>query len=422
MIKRLIIAVVLLVLVVGGLVGFNLFRDKMIADVFANMPVQPSAVSTVTVEPTEWQPGIEAIGTVNAAQGVDLAVESAGIVREINFRSNQRVEQGDVLLQLDDTAQQADVAAARTQFELERSNLDRTTALRDRGVTASSSLENSEAAARAAEAQLARAEAVLDQRQLVAPFSGTVGIARIDLGQYVSPGTPIATLQDLDNMRVDFSLPEQRLNELEIGQTITVRAEGLNEGLTGEITGIDPRVDAASRMVSLQGEIGNADGRLTPGQFVRIEVQLPVEENVIAVPQTALITSLYGDHVYVARPSEDDPEQMVAAQIFVEAGRRHEGAVEIRKGLEAGARVITAGQNRLTNGGPVVIDDSVQPGDEPAAGDTPATEATTTEAAEPEGQAVPEAAAEETTAQGGEETAGAAEAGTPDTTSASSQP
>ena len=362
MIKRFIIAVILLALVVGGLVGFNLFRDKMISDIFANMPAQTSTVSTVEARASKWNPRIEAIGTVYAAQGVDLTVESAGIVRSIDFSSNQKVEEGQLLVQLDNTAQQADVAAAQTQFELERSNLDRAKALRERGVTANTSLENSEAAARAAEAQLARATSVLGTRQLIAPFSGTIGIAQIDLGEYVSPGTPIATLQDLDTMRVDFTLPEQRLPELSIGQSLAVTAEGVDRVFSGKVVGIDPRIDAASRMVSLRGDVGDASSQITPGQFVRIALELPSEDNVIVLPQTAVITSLYGDHVYIARPSEDDPEKLVARQVFVEVGRRVEDKVEIRSGVSLGEQVITAGQNRLSNGGPVAIDNSVQPG------------------------------------------------------------
>jgi len=361
MVKRLIIAIILLGAIGGGLVWFNMFRDNMITQIFANMPQQPATVSTVEAKPVIWTPVIEAIGTVNAPQGVDLTVESAGVVKEILFQPNTTVAAGALLLRLDDVVQTADVEAARTQAELERGNLARAQDLTRRGVTTNVSLDQSQAAAQAAEAQLARATAVLEQRQLAAPFAGTIGLPRVDLGQYVAPGTIVATLQDISSMRVDFSLPEQDLPLLSIGQRIEVQIEGLDETFPGELTGIDPRVDPATRLVALRGSITNAQGKLTPGQFVRIQVGLPAEEGVIALPQTALSTSLYGDYVYIVRPSEENAEQLVVAQVFVKPGRRSGGVVEIAEGVSPGDQVVSAGQNRLSNGQPAIVDNSVNP-------------------------------------------------------------
>ncbi|MFN3687641.1 efflux RND transporter periplasmic adaptor subunit [Salinarimonas sp.] len=355
MIKRLVAAIVLLALVGGGLVGFNLFRDRMIADFFANMPVAPSPVATVEAQPVSWQPAIDAIGTANAAQGVDLTVEAAGIVREIAFRSNTRVEAGDLLVRLDDTIQRAEVEAARTRWELDVQSLERARDLQARGAGTNVGVETAESAARASEAQLARALAVLEQRTVVAPFAGTIGLPRVDLGQFLSPGTAVATLQDLDTMRVDFLLPEQELPNVAIGQPVHVRIEGGASAYDGEIVGIDPRVDPSSRLFAVRASITETRGTLTPGQFVRIAIDLPREDGVIALPQTALISSLYGDFVYVVRPSEGDPERLEARQVFVEPGRRLDGRVEIRSGLEAGAVVVAAGQNRLSNGSPVTL-------------------------------------------------------------------
>lgn len=361
MVKRFIIAIILLGLVGGGLVWFNFFRDNMIAQIFANMPQQPATVSTVEAKPVTWTPTIEAIGTVNAAQGVDLTVESAGVVKEILFAPNTQVAAGSMLIRLDDVVQKADVEAARTQAELARTNLARAQGLTNRGVSTSAALDQTQATAQAAEAQLARAQAVLDQRQVSAPFAGTIGLSRVEIGQYIQPGTIIATLQDISTMRVDFSLPEQNLPKLSIGQKIEVRIEGQDETFTGALTGIDPRVDPATRLVALRGSITNPQGRLTPGQFVRISVILPTEEGIIALPQTALSTSLYGDYVYLVRPSEADAEQLQVAQVFVQAGRRSGGVVEIVEGVSPGDQVVTAGQNRLSNGQPATVDNSVNP-------------------------------------------------------------
>ncbi len=380
MFKRLAIAIVLLAAVAGGLVWFNFFRDRMIADFFANMPVQTVTVSTIVTEPVTWQPNIATIGTANASQGVDLTVEAAGIVRELSFRSNQQVAAGDILIRLDDAVQVADLEAARTQMEQARTALARAEELQSRGVGTSVQLEEARAASQSAEAQVARASALVEQRKVKAPFSGTIGLPRVDLGQYVAPGTTVTTLQDLDTMRVDFSLPEQQLPSLSVGQTLEVRAEGVERVIVGEISGIDPRVDAATRLASIRGVIEEADGLLTPGQFVRIEVNLPEEDGVVALPQTAVVTSLYGDYVYAVRdlegealeaalaaapaPAEGEeaaPAPREVRQVFVTVGRRSGGDVEIVEGVSGGDEIVTAGQNRLSNGARVTVDNSVNP-------------------------------------------------------------
>lgn len=355
MIKRLVIAVILLAVVGGGLIGFNLFRDRMIEQIFANLPVQPLAVETVEAEAVTWQPSLSAIGTVNAIRGVDLTVEAPGILREALFESNSQVEAGQLLIRLDDVVQRADLEAARAQLELERANLSRQQELQSRGVTTNATLDTVQAAFRAAEAQVARAEAVVEQRQVIAPFGGTIGLLRVDIGQYVQPGTIIATLQDLTTMRVDFTLPEQTLPDLSIGQGFSLRSDEGEQVFEGRISGIDPRVDPSSRLVALRGTVETAGGMLTPGQFVRLNVDLPEETGVIALPQTAVQSSLYGDFVYVARPSADGADSLVARQVFVTPGRRSDGRIEIRDGIVAGDIVVVSGQNRLTNGAPVTL-------------------------------------------------------------------
>ncbi|HEV7417413.1 MAG TPA: efflux RND transporter periplasmic adaptor subunit, partial [Tianweitania sediminis] len=311
------------------------------------------------------------------------------------FEANQRVEAGDVLVQLDDAVQRADLAAARTQADLDQQTLQRAQELQQRGVGTSVSLEAAQAAAQASSAQVQKAEAVLSQKQLRAPFSGTVGIPRVDVGQYLQPGTTVVTLQDLDLMRADFTVPEQRLSQIRIGQPVVVSLDGTNTRFEGEITGIDPRIDPASRLVSVRAAIENPEQTLAPGQFAQIEVQLPTEDNVMILPQTAVVTSLYGDYVYLVRPiqpeaAQENPEAQQgaapapaagaegqgaegaaqpqaapatqqAAQVFVQVGRRNGPDVEIRSGLNVGDVVITAGQNRLSNGTPVAVDNTVNP-------------------------------------------------------------
>jgi membrane fusion protein (multidrug efflux system) len=376
MIKRLLIAIVLLVLVVGGLVGWNMFRDRMIEDFFANMPVQTVTVSAITAEPQQMTPSIGAIGTVSASRGVELTVETSGIVKTINFDANESIEAGEVLIQLDDAIQRADLSAGRTQSELDQQSFQRARELQQRGVGSNVTLEAAQAAAAASAAQIEALEAALQQKQIRAPFGGTLGIPRVDIGQYLTPGTAVVTLQDLDTMRVDFTVPEQQLSLLKMGQAISLKADGQEEAFQGEISGIDPRVDAASRLVSVRATVTNPDGRLTPGQFARVDIELPAQDDVIALPQTAVVTSLYGDYVYVVREVEPEGEATAdadaekkseARQVFVTVGRRTNGLVEIAKGIEAGDVVVTAGQNRLSNGTVVAIDNTINPGSQTGA-------------------------------------------------------
>jgi membrane fusion protein (multidrug efflux system) len=233
----------------------------------------------------------------------------------------------------------------------------------------------------------------VEQKRLIAPFDGTMGIPRVDLGQFIQPGTTVATLQNLDVLRADFSVPEQSLNLVRMDQPVRFGVEDGDLPFSGKIVGIEPKVDPATRLVLIRAEISNPDGKLSPGQFVQVRVELPREEGVVAVPQTAVVASLYGDFVYVVRPADAAPAQpaapatdaakpaedtaatpptaapapgLAARQVFVKLGRRTGGLVEVTEGLKAGDEVVTAGQNRLSNGGPVVVDNTVQP--VPAAG------------------------------------------------------
>ncbi|MGX9573014.1 efflux RND transporter periplasmic adaptor subunit [Mesorhizobium sp. f-mel] len=410
MIKRFIIAFVLLVLVCGGIVGFNLFRDNAMQQFFATMKPPAATVSTTIVKPTSWTPGVEAIGTVRAVRGVDLSVETAGIVKDILFHANQKVEANAVLLQLDDAAERADLDATKAQAALDQTALTRALELQKRGVGSESTLDTARATASASASQVNRLQAVLEQKLLTAPFGGTVGIPRIDLGQYLSPGTSVVTLQDLETMRADFSVPEQQLPLLKIGQTVRL---GIGDGelpFAGTIRGIDPKIDPTSRLVTVRAEVANPEGKLTPGQFVQVRVELPEENNVLTVPQTALTSSLYGDFVFVVRPAkpaaangaappaaakpeekpatdtakpaaeapaakpneepaatpteptaEEQKPQLVLAQVFVKPGRRNAGLVEILEGIAPGDEVVTAGQNRLSNGMSVAVDNTIDP-------------------------------------------------------------
>ncbi|WP_185803131.1 efflux RND transporter periplasmic adaptor subunit [Pontivivens nitratireducens] len=357
MIKRLIIAVLLLAIAVGGVVGFNKFRDQAITDFFANRPTPALPVDTVVAEAGPWTPTLEAIGTIYSRRGIDLAFETGGVVREIGFEANDRVEKGQMLVRIDDEIQQADLAAAQASLHLAQQTLERAESLGNRGITATASIEEAEAAANSALAQMQRIEAILDQKVLEAPFAGEIGIPEIEVGQFVTVGSTVATLQDTDMLRVDFSLPEQELAQIDIGQSVTLAGESGTTG-SGIITAIEPRIDPATRLVKVRAELENEDKVFRPGQFVRVRVTLPDMENVVALPQTAVVTSLYGDYVYSVVPAENSTQeepQLMAKQIFVQTGSRQDNLVEIVEGVSAGDRIVVAGQNRLSNGLPVKL-------------------------------------------------------------------
>lgn len=362
MIKRLIIAILVLVLIVGGIVGFNMFRSKMIAGFFAARQPDPVTVSTVDVVPIVWHPGIEAIGTARASQGVDLGVETAGIVKEIMFAANDHVDHNQRLVQIDDTIERADLAAAQATLNLSQIQLDRAETLKARGVSATTDVDQAVASATSSRAEVAKLTAIMNQKSLEAPFAGIVGIPQIDVGEYVVPGTVYATLQDLDTMRVDFSVPEQEVRLIQMGLPVTASTEVGTTELTGRINAIEPKIDPNTRLVTVRAEVDNTGNALNPGQFLRVRVELPEESGVIALPQTVVSSNLYGDSVFVVH-SEGEGEALkkTVQQVFVKVGRRSRDLIEITSGLNAGDVVVSAGQNRLSGGAPVRIDNTVNP-------------------------------------------------------------
>lgn len=356
MAKRLIIAVILLGLIVGGIVWFNSFRAGMIAQFMAGRVPPPVPVTVQMVEPVTWTPGIDAIGTAISARGVDLAIESGGLVRSVSFASNDRVTEGQVLLQIDDDSERASLAAAEAALGVSVTESQRAETLTERGVGTANSVETALAQVESARAQVAQVRTALDAKTLTAPFDGVIGIPRVERGEYVTPGTIYATLQDLDQMFVDFTVPEQQIGALDLGRAISVSTDVGGFSAEGRITGIEPQVDPRTRLVSVRAAVDNTDGSLFPGQFLRVRVALPQEDGVITVPQTAVISSLYGDSIYVVVPEGDG---LKVNQAFVTLGRRSGNRIEVVAGIAAGDQIVTSGQNRLSNAAAVVIDDSV---------------------------------------------------------------
>lgn len=345
----------------GGLVAWNLFRNAMMAAYFAHAGRPPAAVDTVHVEAVTWKPGIEAVGTARAQQGADLAAQAAGVIRAINFKAGDKATQGELLVQIDDSPERADMATAQANILLNQRSLDRLTKLHDKGFVSQQDWDNTKAQLDVAKSAYERASAMAALKAIKAPFDGITGIPQINVGQYVEVGKVIVTLQDLDAMKVDFTVPEQTAGQLEVGQPVQFGIDQTNYSLTGHLIGIDPKVDPATHLVSAQALLDNPEHKVLPGQFLRVRIELSAEPGVLSLPQTAVVTSLYGDYVY--RIANDDGAKnggKKAVQTFVQTGRRELGAVEIKSGLKAGDEVVSAGQNKLQNGAPVIVSNAAQ--------------------------------------------------------------
>jgi membrane fusion protein (multidrug efflux system) len=373
------VIVLLVALLCGGIVWFNFFRDKMIGQFFAHFPIPTITVSSIEVKPQTWAPTLDAVGTVSAAEGVDLAVQAGGIVKAVNFKANDKIDAGTLLVQIDDQVDRSGLAAAESTVAVSQDALTRAQALVDRSVGTVADLQTAQNKVDQARGALEQLKATIALKAISAPFSGTVGIPKVDVGQYVQVGTVIATLQNLDAMKVDFTVPEQQLSALKLGQDVTVSLTETSATFPGKITGIDPKIDPTSRLVSVEARVEKVNCGLQPGQFAHVSVKLPVEANVIALPQTAVTISLYGNYAYEvvpdttpadtsaapaaassATPASATPEapKLKAKQIFIQTGRRSGTQIEVLKGIDPGMEIVTSGQNKLSNGSPIAIDNS----------------------------------------------------------------
>jgi membrane fusion protein (multidrug efflux system) len=371
--RRGIILLSIVAVICIGLIGFNLFMQGFIASMMANRQRPAVTVSAVAVEAITWSPGIDAVGTAKAGSGADLAVEASGVVKSIAVSSNQRVTAGQLLVQIDDSVEQADMLAAKASIKLAQADVDRIAPLVKRGASAQATLDQATAQLETARATYAKLLAVTEQKAIQAPFGGIVGVPRVVVGQYAPVGTIVLTLQDIDRILVDFTVPEQEAGLLAKGQKARFGATTDELAFSGTITGFDPKVDPQTRLVSVQALLDAPAGRILPGQFLRVRVSLPEEQGVIAVPQTAVVPSLYGDYVFTVvteQPKEGEaadaqPRQTVQ-QTFVTTGRRDGVRVEVTKGLSVGDMIVVAGQNRLQSGATVTISDNIVPGTAPA--------------------------------------------------------
>jgi membrane fusion protein (multidrug efflux system) len=355
-----------LVVVVLLLVGVKAGQIVTMVRAGESFAPPPEAVSAARVQQMEWVGTRAVIGTLVADRGVTLGAELPGTVRSITFESGSSVKKGQILVRLDISAEEAQLASARAEASLTKLNLDRARLLRENESGTQADLEAAEARAKQANAAVAALEATIAKKTIRAPFDGRISIRQVELGQVVAPGTPIGSLQSVTPIHADFWVPQQALADLKPGQEIHVRTDAYPDQVwNGRITTVNPEVDVATRNVRVRATVPNDDGRLRPGMFANVDVFSEQKSAVLAIPATAVIYAPYGDSVFAIEQKKDDKTgatTTVARQKFVRLGDRRGDFVAVASGLSPGETVVSSGAFKLRNGMAVAVSDSRVPG------------------------------------------------------------
>lgn len=329
----------------------------------------PDAVTTIVVHKTDWHDKLKAVSSLNAVNGVTLSADLPGVVDKIHFESGKPVKAGEVLVELQTAQEKAQLQAAQAKRDFAYLTLNRAKTLLQKQTNSQAEFDTAQANFNEADADVALAQASISRKTIRAPFDGQLGIRKINLGQYLNPGEPIVSLESLDPLYVNFSLPQQNFSDVKLGDKIEVTSDATSSQLTfeGTVTAIDPLVDPFTRNFQLQGTIPNSDQKLRPGMFVNVEVVLPTLEHLLTVPATAIKYAPYGDSVFVISQLKDKDGKAFTGvqQMFVKLGAHHGDLVSVVSGLNDGVEVVTSGVFKLKNNGPVSVDNSlVKPGND----------------------------------------------------------
>lgn len=351
--KRMIIMLAGSAVVFGGVFGFVAFRNHMIKQFFATMPKPVISVTTAKAGLTDWRAVVPAVGTLQAVNGVDISGSVAGLVKSIGFESGQDVRKGQILVQLDTDVEMGDLRSAQAELVLARTTFDRNAALLKSNTVSVAALEKAEAELKVKQAKVAGLQAQIAKKAIIAPFDGRLGVRKVDLGQYVQPGQMVANLQDLSLMLCDFTVSQKDLALVGVGQKVGMITDAWpGASFAGEVAAVEPLVDAKTGMVSVQARFPNAEGKLRPGMFARIEIERPAGQPVVTVPASALSYNLHGDAVFRVKDEAgaDGKPVAKAERVVVQVGERKEGLVVIRAGVSPGDVVVTSGQVKLEHG------------------------------------------------------------------------
>ncbi|HXY40120.1 MAG TPA: efflux RND transporter periplasmic adaptor subunit [Vicinamibacteria bacterium] len=350
-----------------GVVKF--FQVQAMVAQAASFQPPPEAVTTIKARQEQWPTTLEAIGTVAAVHGVTVSADLPGVVETIAFDSGRTVTAGEVLVRLDSRQEQAQLAAAEAQRDLARLNLDRTRGLVEQGIVAVADSDRVVAEYKQAVARVGEIRATIERKQIKAPFAGVLGIRQVNLGQYMNAGNPVVPLQSLDPIYVNFSVPQQQAGALRVGGDVEVTADARQpEPLQGRVSALDSVVDPATRNVQVQATFRNPDARLRPGMFVQAHVHVGEAARVLTLPASAISYAPYGDSVFVVaqlEPPGGGRGYRGVRQQFVKLGPTRGDQVAVVSGLTAGDEVVTSGAFKLRNGAAVLVNNVVQPGNDP---------------------------------------------------------
>ena len=340
----------------GSVIGFNLFKQKMIAQYMANRPEPEFPVTAMVTKAQDWVPTIEAIGFIEPNQGVTLSTELAGTIDAITFESGKPVKAEQLLLSLDSTVERANLRASQAKLPAAKAKFDRFQNLYKTSSISKEQLDEAEAAYRSLEADIESLKAAIARREVRAPFSGVVGLRNVFLGQYLQPGTDIVRLEDTSVMRLRFTVPQTDISKIKLGQTIKINVDAYPQTqFDGHITAIEPAVNFQSGLIQVQADIPNNDGQLRSGMFARASIILPTVKDQIVIPQSAISFTLYGQNVYVLKEGEETDKEgnkvkvLRAKQVVVKAGERRGNDVHVLSGIQAGDQIVLSGQVRLSN-------------------------------------------------------------------------
>jgi membrane fusion protein (multidrug efflux system) len=361
--KNIIIAIIILLVVVGVIAGIKALQIGAMMSM--KPPVMIETVTAAVVEPQRWESVLTSVGSLTAVQGVMVSAEVAGKVVKIAFEPGSMVQEGDLLVQQDVVAETAQLRSAEANHELAKVNFARAKRLLKEQTYSRSEYDNADAQLKQTAAQFDNLKAAIAKRTIQAPFTGALGIRLVNLGEMLSVGDEIVSLQSLDPVFANFSLPQQHFSKIENGLLVRIQTDALpGTVLEGTITAINPQVEAATRNIMVQATLQNDDLLLRPGMFVTITVLLPEQQDVLAIPATAVLNAPYSDSVFIVEDApEDSPSKggQIARQQFVRIGRRLGDFAAVESGLNEGDMVVTTGAFKLRNGQAVTIDNTLVP-------------------------------------------------------------
>ncbi len=343
----------------------SIFSYKFITILLMPHPaIPPVSVSAMHATYQEWQPKLRALGTLRAIQGVDITTELPGMIKKIHLTPGTQTKAGDLLVELNTDSEIAQRDALRATVELAEITYKRDQSQFAIRAISQATLDFDKADLDNKKAQLAQAEAVVAKKIIRAPFTGILGISAINLGQYLNTGDKIITLQSLDPIYVDFSLPQQALSSLKIGQKITLQVDTYKETFTGKITSMDPKIDASTRNIQVEATVANPDLKLYPGMFGEVNVYTDMPQRRLTLPKTAISFNPFGEIAYIITETGKDTAGkpvLTVQQSFVTVGESRGDQIAILKGLKEGDQVVVAGQQKLKNGTAVTIHNAVLP-------------------------------------------------------------